>query len=100
MARGTWQSTVHGVAQSQTRLKLLSMHTQHAIWYFVQTSILWLKMQIQCQYWAIIVSKSKSQIITMSYNVTHFSLQLSLIFYAHDIFLCSSHVILPSVSPV
>ena len=25
--RGTWQATVHRVAQSQTRLKLLSTHT-------------------------------------------------------------------------
>ena len=88
-------------SQSQTWLKLLSMHTQHAIWYIVQTGILWLKLQIQCQCWVLIVAKSKSQIITMTlYNVTHFSVQLSLIFYAYDNFLCSSHIILPSVSSV
>ena len=28
MDRGAWQATVHGVAQSQTRLKQLSMNTQ------------------------------------------------------------------------
>ena len=26
MDRGAWKATVHGIAKSQTRLKLLSMH--------------------------------------------------------------------------
>ena len=29
MDRGAWRATVHGVAESQTRLKQLSTHPQH-----------------------------------------------------------------------
>ena len=32
MDRGTWWATVHGVTQSQTRLKRLSMHTHTHTW--------------------------------------------------------------------
>ena len=37
--RGAWQATVHGVAQSQTRLKWLSMNTQELFSLCVFTSL-------------------------------------------------------------
>ena len=36
MDRGAWQATVHGVAKSRTRLKLLSMHAFCILCIFVQ----------------------------------------------------------------
>ena len=32
MDRGAWRATVHGVTNSQTRLKWLSMHTHNSLW--------------------------------------------------------------------
>ena len=39
MDRGAWQAIVHGVAQSQTRLKRLSMNTQELFSLCVFTSL-------------------------------------------------------------
>ena len=38
MGRGVWQATVHGITESQTRLKQLSAHAQYTSVYFVDGS--------------------------------------------------------------
>ena len=40
MDRGAWQATVHEVANSQTRLKSLSMHTYHCVTNYLKMSCL------------------------------------------------------------
>ena len=40
MDRGAWQATVYEVANSQTRLKSLSMHTYHCVTNYLKMSCL------------------------------------------------------------